>query len=181
MTESVNSQVVLVGRLRLLWTFIVSHWLEIVLAAIFAIIFGLILDLFTPGSRLRAGIRHIKNKLSERSAERLRERIRQLETFRNDVAAYLSSDKALYLATFRIVIGILVTMATGAGLAMLDNIFPSSPLGLFAGCFYFLAVVIGIQGFKTSSLDTPAKVTAMIIKLNSEIDDLRKKLEAMTK
>jgi hypothetical protein len=33
----------------------------------------------------------------------------------------------------------------------------------------------------TSSLDTPAKVTAMIIKLNSEIADLEKKLEAIAK
>jgi hypothetical protein len=181
MTESGNSQVVLMDRLRLLWAFIVSHWLEIVLAAIFAIIFGLILDLFTPGSRLRAGIRHIKNKLSERSAARLRERIGQLEKSRNDVAAYLSSDKALYLATFRIVIGILVAMATGTGLALLNNMVPYSHLDLLAGFFYFVAIVIGIQGFKTSSLDTPAKVTAMIIKLNSEIDDLRKKLEVMAK
>ena len=168
-------------KLHLLWDFIASHWFEIVLAAIFAIVFGLILDLFTPGSRLRAVIRHIKNKLSERSAERLRTRIKQLKMSRDNVAAYLSSDKALYLATFRIVIGILVAIATGAGLALLNNMVPYSRLDLLAGFFYFLAIVIGIQGFKTSSLDTPAKVTEMIIKLNSEIADLEKKLEAIAK
>jgi hypothetical protein len=169
------------NRLRLLWSFIVSHWLDIVLAAIFAIIFGLILDLFTPGSRLRAGIRHIKNRLSERSAARLRERIKQLETYRNEVAGYLSSDKALYMATFQIVIGILVAIATGAGLTLLNNMVPYSHLDLMAAFFFFVAIVIGMQGFKTSSLDTAAKVTAMIIKLNSEIADLREKLEARAK
>jgi hypothetical protein len=168
-------------KLHLLLDFIASHWLDIALAAFFAIFFGLILDLFTPGSRLRAVIRHIKNKLSEQSAERLRNRIKQLETSRNNVAAYLSSDKAPYLATFNIVIGILVAIATGAGLTLLNNMVPYSHLDILAAFCYFLAIVVGIQGFKTSSLDTPAKVTAMIIKLNSEIDDLRKKLEAMVR
>jgi len=166
-------------KLHHLWDFIAGHWFEIVLAAIFAFVFGLILDLFTPGSRLRAVIRHIKNKLSERSAERLRERIKQLKMSRDNVVAYLSSDKALYLATLRIVIGMLVAIATGAGLALLNNMVAHSPLDFFAGLFYFLAIVIGIQGFKTSSLDTTAKVTAMIIELNSEIADLEKKLEAI--
>lgn len=160
-------------NLHLLWDFIASHWFEIVLAVVLAVI----ADLLGIGSRLRTGIRHIKNKLSERSARRLRERIKQLEAQRARYAAYLSSDKALYLATFQIVIVILTFMALGAGITIL----PIRGINLVSAFCYFVAVIGGIQGFKISALDTRAKVSEMVAKLDSEIMDLQKKLAAMTK
>ena len=48
-------------RLHLLWTFIVSHWLEITFAAVFAIIVAVIFELLDIGSRLRAGIAVCQN------------------------------------------------------------------------------------------------------------------------
>jgi len=38
---------------------------------------------------------------------------------------------------------------------------------------------VAIQGFKISALDTRAKVSEMVAKLESEIADLKKKLQAM--
>ena len=161
------------------WTFTVAHLLEIVLAAIFALIFALILDLLDPDGRIRTGIRQVKNKWSERTARALQKRIKQLETGRDEVATYLTSDKALYLATFRIVISMLFSIAAGAAITALGDIFPVGPFGLFSILFYGLAVAIGIQGFKISALSTRAKVTEMVEKLDSEIEDLKKKLQAM--
>jgi hypothetical protein len=160
------------NNLLLLWGFIVSHWFEVVLALIFAVI----AELLRIRSRLGTVLRHIKNKQSERSARLLRERIKQLETQRDQYAAYSTSDKALYLATFRVVIGILTFMALGAGLAVL----PIRGINLVVAFCYFTAVIVAIQGFNLSALDTKAKVSGMIAKLDSEIGELQKKLEAIT-
>jgi len=174
-------------KLHLLWTFIVSHRSEIVWAAVFALIFGVILELLDFRSRIRAGIRHIKNKWSEQSSARLRKRIKELESQRDRYAAYSSSDKALYLATFQLVIGILIFLSAGAGLMVLDKIgisrlLPIPPtIGFLAFVCYTLAATVGIQALKISSLDTRAKVSEVLTKLESEIADLKKKLEAITK
>jgi hypothetical protein len=104
------------------WEFLASHWLEIVLA----IVFALIADLIGIGSGFRAAMRHLRNKLAERSVARLRKRIKELETQRDRYAGFLSSDKVLYLATFRLVIGILIFLAFG--LASRHWQIPFSPL-----------------------------------------------------
>jgi hypothetical protein len=137
----------------------------------------LVAELLRIRSRLGTVIRHIKNKQSERSARLLRERIKQLETQRDQYAAYSTSDKALYLATFRTVIGILTFMALGAGLTVL----PIPGINLAVAFCYFTAVIGAIQGFKISALDTRAKVSETIAKLDSEIESLQKKLEVMVK
>ena len=171
------------ATLHHVWDFIVFRWFEIVLAlgaaVVAAIVVGVFFELLDIGSRLRAGIRHLKNKRSERSATRLLERITQLEKQRDSYAAYSRSDKAHYLATFNIVIGILVSIAIAAGLGVLNGMmrtFP--PFGVLSIFFYFVAVVGGIQGIKTASLDTREKVSEAIAKLESEITELRKKLES---
>jgi hypothetical protein len=161
----------------------VRNWLtlhssEIWLAAFFAIVFALVLDVSSPESRVRAGVRHIKNKLSERSVLRLQKRIQQLQVQKDRYVSFLSSDKALYLATFQIVIGVLVAIATAAGLTALGEML-SLPFGILAIFFYAIAIIIAFQGFKVSSLDTRAKVTETVVKLESEIAALQTKLAEM--
>lgn len=93
----------------------------------------------------------------------------------------MSSDKALYLATFRLVIAILIIIATGFGLTAFEDVFPLSPtLTLFSVFCYLLAVIIGIYAFSISGLDTRAKVTALVEKLDSELADLKTKLDLRT-
>jgi hypothetical protein len=165
-------------RWHWIWNWLSLHSSDIWLAAFFAIVCALVLDVLSPESRVRAGVRHIKNKLSERSALRLQKRIQQLQAQRDKYASYLSSDKALYLATFQIVIVILVAIATGGGLTALAEILP--PFGMLAIFVYAMAIVIGLQGLKVSSLDTRAKVTETVAKLESEIGSLRTKLAEMS-
>jgi hypothetical protein len=167
----------MLDRLHGFWTYITAHPSDIGWAAFFALFFALILDLLDRQGRIRTGIRHLKNKLAERSTARLRNRINQLETQRNRYAEYISSNKALYLDTFRTVIGMLMGVVVGSGFAVLMDLLRIQFLGVLAVYFYILAVIFGIQGFKISSLDSNAKITATIIKLNEEISDLKKKLE----
>jgi hypothetical protein len=168
--------------LQHLWDFIASHWFEILVGFLWAAI----IDLLSFRSRIFALVHYIKNRLSERSAAKLLERITQLEKQRDSYNAFLHSTKALYLANFRTVFGVLLVIATAAALNVLSEMqatfgtrlaFPS---GLFSLLFYFLAVVLAIQGITTASLDTPEKISESIAKLELEIADLKKKLQAIT-
>jgi hypothetical protein len=99
----------------------------------------------------------------------------------------LLSDKALYLANFHRLFGVLLVIAIAAALNVLSEmqpafgIRPAFPLGLFSVLFYFLAVVVAIQGVTTASLDTREKISESIAKLESEITDLKQKLQAIAK
>ena len=115
-------------QLRRFWLYAVNHPEDIAWAAVFAFVFWLISDLLSRDGLVRRGFRIAKNKLSERSVSKLRERIKLLEKQRDDIAAFLSSDKALYLNTFRIVIAMLVMIAIGAGITVLGEIFQSALL-----------------------------------------------------
>jgi|HubBroStandDraft_3_1064219.scaffolds.fasta_scaffold1034180_1 hypothetical protein len=55
------------------------------------------------------------------------------------------------------------------------------PIIVFAIFFFALAIVGGIQGLKTTELDSREKITETITKLDSEIADLQTKLQAMTR
>jgi hypothetical protein len=171
------------ATLRHVWNFIAVHWFEILLAFLFAVI----VDLLSFRSRIFALVHYIKNRRSERSVARLQERITQLEKQRDSYTSYLHSDKALYLANFHTLFGVLLVIAIAAALNVLSGMqpvfgtLPAFPLGLFSVLFYFLAVVLSIQGITTASLDTREKISESIAKLDSEIADLKKKLQAISK
>jgi hypothetical protein len=179
------------ATLHHVWDSVARHSFEIWIALIIGIVVGIVIavvfELLDIGSRLRARIRYIKNKRSERSAAKLQERITQLEKQRDSYTAYLRSPKALYLANFRTVFGVLLAIAVAAALNVLNEmqpafgIRPAFPLGLFSLLFYFLAVVGAIQGLTTASLDTSEKISESIAKLASEIAELKKKLQAKSK
>jgi hypothetical protein len=168
-------------RLHNFWNYIVTHPADIGWAAFFGLVFALILDVLDREGRIRTGHRLLKNKIAERSVAKLQERIKQLQIFRDTLATYLTSDKALYLSTFRVIIIMLVVITIGAAVSALGGTFQIRGAGLFAVFVYALAVAIGIQGIKLSSLDTHDKILKMIAERNDEIADLEKKLEAMVK
>jgi hypothetical protein len=111
----------------------------------------------------------------------LRKRITTLEMRRDAVAIYLESEKALYLTILRVVMVTLVAIATGDGITASGDPARIGPVFVLSLFFYGLAVVTGIQGLKISELDSRAKVTQTVEKLNSEIADLKTKLGAMAK
>jgi hypothetical protein len=88
----------------------VGTWLavnerDLVIAFIFAIIGAIVWDVLKTGSL--TGVRQLRNRLSDVSVSRLRKRIKQVETYRDRIASFESSDKALYLAVLLHVVGML--------------------------------------------------------------------------
>jgi hypothetical protein len=81
---------------------------DLVIAGIFAIVAAIIIAALGIDSVIHAGRRHLWNKWSESSVSRLQTRILELQTYRDSIQAYASSDRALYLTTFRLVMGILM-------------------------------------------------------------------------
>jgi hypothetical protein len=182
------------------WDLIVDHWVDIVIGAVFAVIFGVIIDLLKIGSRVRAVFRHLKNKLAEQSVESLRTRIAQQEKSRDRIASFLSSDKALYLYTLRYIIAILILICVAAGasvfndLLALNKVVPGLRLILFGRVMSFpvnfkvvallifaLAAVLGIYSIRIASWDTHAKISKVVTKFDDEIAVMKRKLEARTR
>jgi len=167
------------------------HWIEIVWALVFAVVFAVGADLLQVGSRLRAGIRHIKNRAAEQSIKQLKQRIKELGNYRDGLAKYLSSDKALYLATLRIVMGVLLCVCMGEILVVFGNVktlarvvqFKDVDMGmfqLFAICFFAMGVFFVIQGGKLASLDSQTKISEQIAKIEGEIANLQTVLDRQT-
>jgi hypothetical protein len=151
-----------------------AHEFENWLAIGCALFFAVVLELLKFGSRLRGAIRWVNNKFAERSAADLRKRIDQLQNSRAQYAAYLTSDKALYLGTFKLVSGAICSLAIGLLLAEFAVAF--WPLHIFASLFYILAVALGVQGATISALDTRDKITKIIEKLDSDMAALHQLL-----
>ncbi|MFY9729890.1 MAG: hypothetical protein WAK24_04735 [Candidatus Acidiferrales bacterium] len=179
MAESVNSTVW--NLVKLAWNRLTARPEEIVWAAVFAFIIWMIADPWGGDSRIRALIRHIKNKLSEQSAARLRKRIAELQKAREVITFYLTSDKALYLAQFRMVMVVLLLICVGAALGLLGQLVRSPDFGMLGISVYGFAVILVLFGIQFSLLDTRQKVAELLAKRDEEIADLQRKLEAMTK
>jgi hypothetical protein len=125
------------------------------------------------------------NLLSEHSAQNIRNRIKALETQRDEYLSYTTSDKALYLYAFRLLLVIIIFLSFGTILFALEhvlgaidpaaqNLFVLSGFGIF--CFV-TAMASAIYGAKITSWDTKDKILGEIAKLNKEIADLTSKLE----
>ena len=154
-------------------------------ALFFALVFAIVADLLRVGSRIRDFVRFIRNKLSEKSVARLQERIKQLEKYRDSLALMMSSDKAHYLGTFRLILGILLCMCIGA-IIFITGDFVSPRLSAFtlaaseavhgmdllAVLMFSIAIAIAAQGLNVASWDTRPKVAEQIKKYDAEIANL---------
>ena len=160
-----------------IWNFVVQHWIELVIGAVFAILCAVLVDFLQPASRLRGAIRHFKNKLAEQSTARLRTRIAETERYRDRVAVYLTSDKALYLATLQLILGILIAMCAAIA-SFLVGRFTLTPgrFDLLALLSIVMAIVMGVYGMRMASWDTRPKISEVIAK--GEIAELGAKLDA---
>src|ERR1700674_565205 len=144
--------------------FLIANRRELIIAAIFAILGAVIVTALGVDSAVRAGIRQVKNKLSERSVSRLRKRIVQLEKSRELYMAFASSDKALYLHTFQLVLSILMCGSLGATIFLFGlYMWVSTPTNPNPRDFFSLAILpfafalgIGAWGIKIAALNTRA-------------------------
>jgi hypothetical protein len=159
---------------------------DLVVAAVCALVFAIAVDLLRVGSRIRDFARFIGNKLSEQSIAQLQNRIKQLEKYRDSLALMMSSDKAHYLGTFRLILGILLCMCIGMGLFVTGHFLspmlsPATPdastavhlMDLLAILMFSIAMAIASQGLTVASWDTRPKVAEQIQKHDAEIANLK--------
>lgn len=154
-----------------IWHWLIEHWFDIV----FAIGLAVLVDLLRVSSRVREGWRWVKDKYAESSIAALNRRIAEQEKYRDTLQAYLASDKAVYLAILRSIVGILLFMCV-AGITLIIGrlkFFAAFPgMELIALGALTIAVVAGISTVQLGSLDT-SKISELIRKLDAEISALK--------
>ncbi len=151
---------------------------ELVIGVACTIIGAVLYDLLKTGSLV--GVRQLRNKLSERSVKNLQTRIDQLQASRDRVNSFALSDRALYLTSLQMMFGMFTIICLGIVILVLDYVLGEPRLGfaILALLIFLLAIVLGVVAMQTAGLDTPAKISAKLSKLDSEIDDLKSKLDS---
>lgn len=154
---------------------------DLIIAFVFAIIGAVFWDAVKTGSV--AGVRQLKNKLAEQSVARLQERIVQLQKYRDTINSYISSDRALYLATLQLILAILILACMGAAAVILDSLLPLQGLRLsVVALFIFaIAIILGMYGVQLAKLSTRSELSAKVSALDSEINALKAKLDLRTR
>lgn len=174
------------GRLHTLWNVLIhitaGEWMA---GIIVGVVLTVILDLVSPNSHIRAGIRYLRNVWSEHSEARLEKRIGDMERYRDNLKMYLVSDKAHYLGTLRYMLAVLIFIAIGFSILTLGHmepfvrlIIPGSFDLMALACFAF-AIIVGFVGANISSPDYQSKIQDMITKAESDIEKLRETLARM--
>jgi hypothetical protein len=136
------------------------------------------------------GIRRLRNKLADFSVSRLRKRIGQMETYRNQFSLFASSDKALYLAVLQYVIAMLGLICLALLLLILEYaaevgpwsgttivIGPRHGFAILSGIVLAMAFFVGIASTYLSRLTTSEAASKRVNELDSEIAGLKSKLD----
>jgi hypothetical protein len=169
--------------LKAVGEFLTDHWIEIILAIIFAILF----ELIGIRARYKLWVRRLGNRLSEISVSRMQKRIRTLERKRKIINWYLESEQT---ATRRLVSdAMLVLLYLSVGCLSSLGIFIwniRSPTTLFPeGWFLVGFAVWGFGGAIASAFGTfgeiwdwPSDLESRASTLTQEIADLERKVKA---
>jgi hypothetical protein len=178
------------NTLHALWESVIKRPVEAFWGLVWALLIWLVTDPFLADSRILALIRHSKNKFAERSFATLSRRINEQQRQRDRIAAYLASDKGLYLDVLKFILGVLMLSCLGGAIILVGRIMwevgleagrPGPPLDLFALPPIGLAIFLAMCGIHwLTSTDTQEKVSERIAKLDGEIAKMRTKLHALS-
>jgi len=157
-----------------------EHRVEINAAILFAALFALLFEVMKPASLFRAMIRAIKNKLSERSIARLKERITNQELYRANMAT-LSTERGLFLLVLKLIALSLLGFALAGVTMIVGGASLQSGGGIFAIGFLVAAGGMCMYTMRIASLDTRAKADEFLKTLDREIADLKVKLVERTR
>jgi hypothetical protein len=152
-----------------------EHWREAAWALLFAVLAASAFDLVSPDSRIRAGIRYLKNAFAEMSVGLLRKRISGLEIYRDALRS--DADKATYLTILRTILSVVVLLCIAVAGIIADS------MGLQGGravaaCIlaYAIGTGLGALQFYSPQSDTKKKFQRVISKLDRSISTLQAKL-----
>jgi hypothetical protein len=148
-------------------------WSDFVIAAVLAVVLAVLVDLLRVGSRIREIGRWIKDKNAAMSVVTINQRIVVLEKSRASLQGYLVSDKLLYLAVLRSIVGVLLFMCL-AGIVLIFGGLKLMPLGLaqlMALTTLAVAITAGLFTMQLGSFDG-SKISKLIKNLDAEIAGL---------
>lgn len=164
------------------WEWCIKHQAEAFWGLFWAVVVWVIADPWGPDSRLRILYRHFKNKRAERSVDKLRQRVKQLERLR-DRADYMASDKNMYLMTLRGILQVLLSLCACGIVLLFGVLFP-----MFLIVSRLLTIVLllnilrdGRRDWKYTFVeDMPKRLPRMVEQIDEEIMDLQRKLSERT-
>ena len=105
------------------WNHLIQHKEEIAWAAVFGLVFAVILDILGPDSRIRTAIRHFRNRWAEHSVSLLTKRIRQLQDYQKQ----LTDVRWIYLFAFQNLFLILLLFGIAATCMVMAITLPFVP------------------------------------------------------
>jgi hypothetical protein len=160
---------------------LIEHWIDVVVAIVLAVVCAILVDLLRVSSRVREGARWVKDKAAKSSVTRVNQRIAEQEKYRNTLQGYLGSDKLIYLAMLRSIVGLLLFMCIAGAILILGRlgliVFPGTELMAFGALA--IAIAAGVSTIQFGSFDS-SKMLELINKIDSEIlalKETRLKLE----
>jgi hypothetical protein len=165
------------------WQWLDRHSAEAGWGLFWAFVIGAAFDLASPDSRIRAGIRHIKNYVSGLSIKYLQNRIAKLQIYRNTLRSY--ADMAIYLGILRAILAGVICMSAASLLMLGDSIgfIPSGEGKFLASCMYGLIIGTGLAILRIYSptTDTRQEFQKLIMQIEKEITALQGKLDKRTR
>lgn len=165
---------------------LIGPWRDIVIALVLAVIFAVIVDAMKVGSGIRAAIRHVRNRLAERSIEKLRKRLDELKKGKARLVECLTSDRALYLYVLQFIAGVLGTLAMSFCCFVISESGIDSWLGFFGPATpglrfsaIFGSALAAMFAWTTARICREGRgmILEEVSRLDKEIGDLEMKLK----
>jgi hypothetical protein len=149
------------------WKWVVEHPIEAVIALLLAWVAALSIEF------LKTTWRSLRNMIDPKTVAEIDKRIKEHLEFRR----IITNDKALYLAMFRTVLGVLFMLAIGAATFVLGDLEPDSRA--VTGTKVASLAIFGLTSFicsvsmKTAFLDSKEKLDSRVAEIDSKIAKLR--------
>jgi hypothetical protein len=149
------------------WKWVVEHPIDVAIALVLAGAAALLIEFS------KTAWRSLRNMIDPKTVAEIDKRIKEHLEFRR----IITSDKALYLAMFRTVFGVLFMLAIGALTFVLSDLEPDSRAA--TGIKVASLAIFGLTSFicsvsmKTAFLDSKEKLDSRVAEVDSKIATLR--------
>jgi hypothetical protein len=149
------------------WQWVVEHPIDVAIALLLAGVAALLVEF------LKTTWRSLRNTINPKTVAEIDKRIKEHLEFRR----IITSDKSLYLAMFRTVLGVLFMLAIGAATFVLSDLEPDpravTGIKVASLAIFGLTSFICSVSMKTALLDSKEKLDSRVAEIDSKIAKLR--------
>jgi cytochrome c biogenesis protein CcdA len=152
-----------------IWNWVVAYPIDMAIAVVLALIAAILIELF------KFGWRRFRNLLSPTTIRSIDRQIKEQIEWRR----IITNDKALYLAMFRTLFGVILLLCVIGATFILSfvAIDPNTAKVTRMAADWMLIVVgfVCISVMKTAALDNKERLDARVAKIDKKIEELRTK------